>query len=411
MTLSSSPDDADTNQNSDTSKNSNSSSSSSSNNNSDDEHTDQYLLEEREEEMDSLEDILGELEALGVGDYYEDYGDEDLNFLDGNDLQDFFDSLEDDELDMVIEEIENGKQQQSDEDTYANRSSASSKQQQQQQQLAKDLLENALLQGVVPANAGVGSNVLPGDYNFDPLNLASKDYFPQAQAVVQKLLLLKNDDDTPTPLKSRPQALILRDYREAEIRHGRLAMLAATFWPLQELLDRLVLPEDKFNSLLNSLFFGGVTLPYFPLIMTAIMLLLGYLDIYSQAIKEVDKIGEAFLPGDCFWDPLSMLTGAPDQMKRNMQERELFNGRFAMLAIAVFIWEESRTGKPLISIEGNEILFEPAYQVPFVQKWLDSRFSSPSPIFYNLDEDAARAITSTELLVSKMGDVFQLIIN
>ncbi|EEC44580.1 predicted protein, partial [Phaeodactylum tricornutum CCAP 1055/1] len=136
----------------------------------------------------------------------------------------------------------------------------------------------------------------------------------------------------------------LRDYREAEIRHGRLAMLASTFWPLQEMLDRLLLDDDQYGSLI----YGSVTLPYFPLVMTAIMLLLGYLDVYSQAVKDMDEIGEAFLPGDCFWDPLKVLEGAPDSMKRNMQERELFNGRVAMLAFAAFVWEEGITHLPLI---------------------------------------------------------------
>jgi hypothetical protein len=38
------------------------------------------------------------------------------------------------------------------------------------------------------------------------------------------------------------------------------------------------------------LIYGPVT--YFPLTMAAIMLLLGYLDIYSQAIKDMDKVGK-----------------------------------------------------------------------------------------------------------------------
>ena len=367
--------------------------------------------QQREEQtVDDLEEMLDQLAALGgvrsAGlqdmdmDLGMDIGDEDVGedyFVDDWDsLEEFFESLppgEDEDIDDDDDEAD-------DTSTYMDLQSAS-------------LLENALLQGVVPANAGVGSNILPGDYNFDPLNLASKDYFPMAQAYVKMIIPAgsyedDNEDDKPIEgkQKTRPQALILRDYREAEIRHGRLAMLAAAFWPLQELADRLFLDKNDFDSLVHSLFFGGVTLPYFPLLMTAIMLLLGYLDVYSQAIKDMDKIGEAFLPGDCFWDPLQILTGAPDQMKRNMQERELFNGRFAMLAIAIFILEEVSTGQPLVSIEGNELLFEPAYQVPFIQEWLDGRYSTPSPIFYN-DEDTP----GTELLVSTIGDSLHQILN
>lgn len=163
-----------------------------------------------------------------------------------------------------------------------------------QQAAAKDL-ENALLTGVVPASAGVGSECLPGDWGFDPLNLASKDYFCLVQNSLTRYL---SEDGQPSVRNDqlsgeRPKALILRDYREAEIRHGRLAMLAAMFWPLQELLDRYVLGEAQ------PLIFSAVTLPYFPLVMTAIMLLLGYLDIYSKDIKAANNIGEAFLPGDC----------------------------------------------------------------------------------------------------------------
>ena len=173
------------------------------------------------------------------------------------------------------------------------------------------------------------------------------------------------------PNKPRPAALILRDYREAEIRHGRLAMLAAILWPLQEIIDRVVLP-DQFGQ--TTFIYGGVTLPYISLLMTAMMMLLGYLDIYAAAIKDQDT-GDAFLPGECFWDPLSILEGAPDIMKRNMQEREISNGRFAMVAVLMYILQEGVTHEPVINLAWNQALFEPAFEIPAVQEWLDTQFS------------------------------------
>jgi hypothetical protein len=143
-----------------------------------------------------------------------------------------------------------------------------------------------------------------------------------------------------------------------------------------------VLEENQFGSLV----YGAVTLPFIPLFMTLVMMLLGYLDIYCQVIKDEEQIGEAFLPGDCFWDPLAMLQGAPDTMKRNMQERELFNGRMAMLAVAVYFWEELVTRKPLIEVRGNELLFEPAYEEPFIQSWLDAQFQGSPSVFVIPDE-------------------------
>eukprot|EP00592_Proboscia_alata_P008405 CAMPEP_0194360796 /NCGR_PEP_ID=MMETSP0174-20130528/8230_1 /TAXON_ID=216777 /ORGANISM="Proboscia alata, Strain PI-D3" /LENGTH=527 /DNA_ID=CAMNT_0039132537 /DNA_START=57 /DNA_END=1640 /DNA_ORIENTATION=+ len=258
-------------------------------------------------------------------------------------------------------------------------------------------LEQALLQGVVPADAGVGSNCLPGDYGFDPLNLATTDYILDVQTFLLKLLPESDDEDTDgndgnndyetneqgadVVQQPRPSGLILRDYREAEIRHGRLAMLAAILWPLQEILDRILLIptiESEFYS--TTVPYGGVTLPFIPLFMTLIMMLLGYLDIYAKSVKDYTA-GEAFLPGECFWDPLSMLDGAPEIMKRRMQSRELMNGRLAMVAVSLYFFEELFSHEALIMMPVNMFLFEPAFTIPSVQAWLDSKFMGGSPLF------------------------------
>ena len=137
------------------------------------------------------------------------------------------------------------------------------------------------------------------------------------------------------------------------------------------MVDRFVLDDDQFGPLV----YDTITLPYFPLLMTFFMLNLGYLDIFAKELQERDNIGEAYLPGDCFWDPLKILDGAPASMKRNMQERELFNGRVAMLAVAAFFFEELLSGVPIVSMESNQLLFVPAYEIPSVQEWLDAQFS------------------------------------
>jgi light-harvesting complex I chlorophyll a/b binding protein 1 len=330
----------------------------------DEDDDDDDLLGETEEEflrkelarLGSLEDALMEIE-------------QDLeSFLDENDDKDVEEELDGasgvEDLFSFLEEPE--------EDIYS-----SAEEEEEEESSSSSLpseLEKALLQGVVPAAAGVGSQCLPGDWGFDPSDLATKDYILQIQ--YRLLQFMPGTEQTPPP-PPRPSALILRDYREAEIRHGRLAMLAAMIWPLQEMLDRLLLDGEQFGPLI----YGPITLPYFPLFMTLAMMLLGYLDIYAKAIQDRDDIGDAFLPGDCFWDPLNMLEGAPASMKRNMQERELFNGRVAMLAFAAYVFEEATTRIPLIEIEGNELLFLPAYQIPYIQEWLDTQF--PSTIYNN----------------------------
>merc|ERR1712127_712121 len=44
----------------------------------------------------------------------------------------------------------------------------------------------------------------------------------------------------------------LMNYREAEIKHGRLAMLAAAGWPLSELLDKKIATALNLSSVLDS---------------------------------------------------------------------------------------------------------------------------------------------------------------
>merc|ERR1719486_903803 len=75
----------------------------------------------------------------------------------------------------------------------------------------------------VLAPSEVGSTGLPGDVGFDPLGLANFD------------LSIDSAID-----KQRSAAYVLRDYRDAELKHGRLAMLAAVAWPLQERLNPLL---------------------------------------------------------------------------------------------------------------------------------------------------------------------------
>lgn len=333
----------------------------------DEDHEDEEEFLRREiAHLEQLEEMMGEFDELDMDEDSAEcdvsdqrIAEEEDNLLwDENSLTELLGSIQDDNDEEDVSEDVTKAEAPEKKDTFAS-------------------LENALMQGVVPVSAGVGTDCLPGDFGFDPLNLSTKDYFRTTQRFLMKLVPGGNGEyaSSSETIPSRPRALILRDYREAEIRHSRLAMLAALFWPLQEMLDRFFLNEDQYGPLI----YGPVTLPYFPLLMTAIMLLLGYLDIYSQAIKDMDKIGEAYLPGDCFWDPLRMLEGAPDVMKRRMQERELFNGRAAMLAVVVFIWEEAISHRAVIDIEGNELLFEPAYQIPFIQNWLDAQFSSTDP--------------------------------
>ena len=192
----------------------------------------------------------------------------------------------------------------------------------------------------------VGDNAMVGDKGFDPLGFAD----------------------------SKPK---LRIYREAEIKHGRLAMLAALGWPVSEALDKPIAKFLGLSPLLTStgnapsILNGGLeNLPqlYFPAVFfiaacvegtggraggragfTSTLAALGAEDITGKDLDGDGQVGspkmladDTYLPGDLGFDPLGFYKGT-DQHKRTMQLKELNNGRLAMVAITYFAVSEFAT--------------------------------------------------------------------
>jgi len=133
----------------------------------------------------------------------------------------------------------------------------------------------------------------------------------------------------------------LKQYREAEIKHGRLAMLAASGWPVSELVQpylskALNLPDalvgsEQAPSLLN----GGLD-QINPLFFMGII-------IFSATV-EATAVNKArsgdYIPGDLGFDPLNLYNGKSEAVKRDLELKELNNGRLAMLAITWYAFEE-----------------------------------------------------------------------
>merc|ERR1719460_2813886 len=127
----------------------------------------------------------------------------------------------------------------------------------------------------------VGDKTLAGDMGFDPLQLADNS---------EKLAF----------------------YREAEVKHARLAMLAAFGWPISEITNfgNLLTKDGRAPSLLN----GG----------------LGNVNgVYWAAV-----LGFAPLGAD----------------SEGMRGAEITNGRVAMMAITAYALEEALTKAPIFPI-------------------------------------------------------------
>jgi hypothetical protein len=155
------------------------------------------------------------------------------------------------------------------------------------------------------------TGALAGDVGFDPLGFA------------------KSEAD-------------LMNYREAEIKHARLAMLAAAGWPLSEVFDKklaaafgmmpLLDSADRAPSVLN----GGLG-KVSPIYWVACLGVAAAVDVYG--ISKSKSNDKGYFPGNLGFDPLGAYPKNEADQK-NMQLAEIKNGRLAMIAIFAFAIQE-----------------------------------------------------------------------
>jgi len=138
----------------------------------------------------------------------------------------------------------------------------------------------------------------------------------------------------------------IRFYREVELKHGRVGMLAA--------LGFLV--AEQFHPL----FGGNIDVPAYLAFQETPLQTFWGLVVLAIAIPEVFSVfsfnsplgGEPWSvrsdhePGNLGFDPLNLKPTDPKELKE-MQTKELNNGRLAMLAAAGMIAQELATGKKL----------------------------------------------------------------
>jgi len=186
-----------------------------------------------------------------------------------------------------------------------------------------------------PFNPTEFAKTLPGITDplgfFDPLGFCAADGASQEQVSEGKV----------------------RFYREVELKHCRVAMLAALGFPLAEVF--------------HPLFGGGIDVPSFyafqqtPLqtFWGVVVLVLGIFEVFSvftfqqPASRQPDgsptqpwTIRLDHTPGDLGFDPLGLKPTDPAELLA-MQNKELNNGRLAMIAIAGMIVQEGVTGTKL----------------------------------------------------------------
>mmetsp|Transcript_19362 Transcript_19362/g.28489 ORF Transcript_19362/g.28489 Transcript_19362/m.28489 type:complete len:269 (-) Transcript_19362:74-880(-) len=156
------------------------------------------------------------------------------------------------------------------------------------------------------------TGALAGDVGFDPLGFA------------------KSEED-------------LMNFREAEVKHARLAMLAAAGWPLSEVFDKKIASalnlapvldaNDRAPSLLN----GGLG-KISPLYWVGCLGLAAAIDVYG--ISQSKSNDPEYFPGNFGFDPLGAYPKG-ESGKEWMQLAEIKNGRLAMIAVTAFAVQEA----------------------------------------------------------------------
>ena len=163
----------------------------------------------------------------------------------------------------------------------------------------------------------------------------------------------------------------LYNQREAEVKHGRLAMLAVAGWPLAELWDGpiaravgLPSPVEANGGLAPSVLNGGlgkVSLAYWAVVVgfTAAV------DLYGQSLRAKATAKDpqwmltgSYLPGDFGFDPLELYPKDQNGRKR-MQLAEIKHGRLAMLAITAFALQEYISKVPVV--KETPVFFKPLF--------------------------------------------------
>jgi len=137
----------------------------------------------------------------------------------------------------------------------------------------------------------------------------------------------------------------VRFYREVEVKHARVAMLAAVGFPIAEQFHPLFATDDApsfaaFQQTPLQTFWPAVVF------LIAVIEVLSIFPAFENPNVEGWAIKSEHVAGDFGFDPLGLKPEDPAELAE-MQTKELNNGRLAMIAIAGMVVQEGVTGSKL----------------------------------------------------------------
>lgn len=147
--------------------------------------------------------------------------------------------------------------------------------------------------------------------------------------------------------------MTLKRYREAELTHGRVSMLAVVGFLVGEAVESKTV---LFNGAIS-----GPAITHIPQVNPVFWILLGagiakaetnraeigWVEPKNVPYDQPGLLRDTYVPGDLGFDPLGLKPTDAEEFKA-MQTKELQNGRLAMIAAAGFLAQELVDGKGII---------------------------------------------------------------
>jgi hypothetical protein len=157
----------------------------------------------------------------------------------------------------------------------------------------------------------------------------------------------------PLGFAAKADEATLKRYREAELTHGRVSMLAVVGFLVGEkvegssfLFDASVSgPAITHLSQVPSLFWFFLAMPI--AIAEIKRAEIGFVEPENVPVSKPGLLRADYIPGNLGFDPLGLMPSDPEGFA-TMQTKELQNGRLAMLAAAGFMAQELSDGKGIL---------------------------------------------------------------
>lgn len=251
--------------------------------------------------------------------------------------------------------------------------------------------------GLAPVTNSINVNMFFGKKQEAVLATPESLAFPDP--IAGHIAIPSVDDITWDPLKLANEEN-LEWNREAEIKHGRLAMLACLGWPAAEKLepifskmlnleDELIETGGRAPSLLN----GGLEEGQIPMFLGAVFLGAGIIEGAQRDRKlKLDAVAQ---PGDVGFDPLSLFPEDPAEQDK-YRLAELKHARVAMIAIGLYVLEEA--------ISGTSILQE---TVPLFSEIERLAAEGPTQGLADLGKDIVNDVIALEADTEKVAKLYE----